>query len=114
MKIVSGGRKYGKTLMSSELYQEIIKDNKDHPILFEVWSSTPWVVDSFTDTVNSERNESIVNWCFQNFGKEASPILGKSGNWYSGGASINGWRWMGFKTEEMMKEYLGAWPNPKN
>ena len=96
--------------MASKLYRELIENNKDHPILVEVWSSTPWVVNSYTDSIsNYGRYFEIMEWCRNNFGVESMPIWGKEGNWHSGSATIFGWTWIGFKTEEMMNKYIERW-----
>lgn len=95
-------------------YQAINFDyrNQDSAaLMFDVWRGTPWMVDVFTGGFNDnyDREHEICTWCTEKFGPEAWPIHGRSGNWHRGGATINGWTWMGFATKEMMTEFMVVW-----
>jgi len=79
-------------------------------LLKKVWSGTPWMIAVHTGSPGSLQWEEITNWCKKKFGAEAWPIHGKIGNWYCGGATIHGFTWLGFATEEMMKAYEDRFP----
>ena len=75
-------------------------------LMRSIWSVTPWMVEFFTDGVQSDRWREIRDWCFENFGPEASPIHGRPGNWQTGNATIHGWTWMGFSSKEMLDRFM--------
>jgi len=107
--------------MSTEIYKRIIKHargkhDKDRLALtHKVWDPTPYVINVYT----GERNETgegmdeyeLKEYCRKNFGKESWPIHEKLGDWYRGGATVNGWTWFGFKTKEMMEKFIKDWSN---
>lgn len=80
----------------------------------KVWGPTPWMVDVYTGGYSNslEREQKIREWCAAQFGPESSPIHGRVGTWHRGGATINGWTWMGFATREQMEQFMDAWPTP--
>jgi hypothetical protein len=39
-------------------------------------------------------------------------LHGKFGRWLFGGATVDGWTWVGFDTEAAMSEFRAAWPPP--
>jgi len=101
----------------SELYQRVItyfdKDEERDELSREVWSGTPWMVDAYTGKIeNFGRYREIMDWCREQFGPEAWPIHGKPGSWHCGGATVMGWTWMGFATEDMMNQFIERWPSP--
>ena len=91
----------------TEIYKKI--DDSGTELMKKVWNGTPWIIDVFTDCVNSNRHRKIVEWCRTNFGNEASPIHGKEGNWQRGGVVIYGYTWLGFSTKEMMEKFIKKW-----
>lgn len=107
----------------TRLYERIIQHAKDSPIndeslplAFKVWNPTPWVINVYLgDKIDNQpfrKDEcDIKEWCRNNFGKESWPIHDRPGNWYRGGGTVMGWTWIGFKTEDMMKKFIFAWPN---
>lgn len=98
--------------LGSELYQRQIA-NCDNELMHKVWDGTPWMADAYIGSYYTDgRREEIMQWCREHFGSEAWPIHGKPGDWHSGGTSINGWQWMGFKTEEQMQKFIARWPAP--
>ncbi len=103
--------------MGSELYKRAMayyEANDDRAELnHQVWDGTPWMVDAYTGRVNEDRWHAMVTWCREKFGDEAWPIHDKSGQWQRGMATINGWSWFGFATEEQMKQFIEAWPPPE-
>lgn len=51
----------------------------------------------------------IMDWARERFGDEAWPIHGKAGSWHRGGATVYGWTWFGFDTEDRMREFQIKW-----
>lgn len=102
-------------MMATDLYRRTISfdyDDEDRRKLMEkVWSVTPWMIDCFTDGINSERERSIREWCYESIGPQAHPIHGKDGDWQLGGATIYGWTWLGFAKEEQLKDFIAAFPD---
>ena len=94
--------------MGSRLYRRQIVDSGD-ALMQRVWADTPFMTDAYTGGINTERWRDVMSWCRDTFGDEAWPIHGKPGLWYSGGATVNGWTWMGFNTEEMMRQFQEQW-----
>jgi hypothetical protein len=85
-------------------------DQERSDIMRKVWTPTPWMIEVFTGSINSERERSIARWCWDRFGQQASPIHGIDGVWQRGCATVHGWTWYGFATEAQMLEFLAAWP----
>lgn len=79
--------------------------------MHKVWDGTPWMVDAFTGRFDDDRYHQIGQWLHDRFGREASPIHKLPGTWHRGGATINGYTWLGFATEEMMTTFEEHWPN---
>jgi len=80
----------------------------------KVWSNTPWVAHVYFGRGNEERidiEHKILAYCTEHFGQEAWPIHDKPGNWYRGGATVDGWGWIGFHTEETMLQFFAHMPN---
>ena len=94
---------------SSELFQRVMP--KCDELMLKVWSGTPWMVEAYTGGCNSERWEEIADWCEAQYGREAWPIHGHPGKWHRGGATINGYTWLGFETQEMMQAFEARFPN---
>lgn len=103
-----------KLLKGSALYHRQIVSNGDD-LMHKVWGGTPWMVNAYTGNIsNFGRYGEIMDWCRERFGPEAFPIHGKPGDWHSGGATVLGWTWMGFKTKQMMEQFCNAWPSLRN
>lgn len=101
-------------IRGSEIYEWIVNQDTADDLTHKVWDGTPWIVDAFTGRIGDEmRDCKIIKWCRDNFGEEAWPIHGKPGDWHRGGATVMGWTWIGFKTEEMMHKFIEAWPAPE-
>ncbi len=100
----------------TDLYRRALAFNDDDPerkaLMAQVWRDTPWMVDAYTDSPNTKRRCEMMEWCREQFGPEAWPIHGHAGQWHSGGATVYGWTWMGFATENQMCIFLAHWPNP--
>lgn len=105
--------------MSTRLYEEFIlggtSDRGD--LQRKVWAATPWIVDAYTGRESlgeRERDYAIRQWLSDNLGPESWPF-GKEprdGRWFRGGATIDGWTWIGFASEADMQTFLAAWPQP--
>ncbi|MEM6499303.1 MAG: hypothetical protein AAF709_21580 [Pseudomonadota bacterium] len=98
----------------SSLYQRSMSyyeaNERDGGILqHKVWDGTPWMVDVYTGRVADDRDLEIRDWCQKNFGEMAWPIHGRKGSWHRGGATVYGWTWFGFASEEMMNQFLSRW-----
>ena len=102
--------------IGTDLYRDILSydygDPETKELMVKVWSGTPWMIDVLTGSHDEKKQRDIMQWCLDEFGPEAWPIHGKSGQWHSGGVTINGWTWMGFSTEEQMQKFLTRWPSP--
>lgn len=102
--------------MSTRIYEGLMTHDYGDAhlanIMRAVWKDTPWMVNAFTGSSGGKRWEEIREWCVERFGPEAWPLHGRPGRWYSGGTILYGWRWMGFDTEEAMREFEAAWPTP--
>lgn len=100
--------------MATDLYHRAISfdygDEERRALMEKVWSVTPWMVDAFIDS--DEREREVLHWCREHLGDEAWPIHGRPGVWQRGSATINGWTWFGFATEEMMLKFQAQWLDP--
>lgn len=98
----------------TQLYRETLAYNSGDPerdaLMREVWSPTPFMMDCFTGSMREARYYDMLHWCCERFGRQASPIHEIDGDWQTGGATIHGWTWYGFKTAEMLQEFMDAWP----
>lgn len=72
------------------------------------------MLDAYTDSANTDRWEDVMQWCKAEFGFEASPIHDLPGDWHVGGATIHGWTWIGFATEEMLRRFSERWQNAQD
>lgn len=103
-------------VVGTELFQRILEfdygDRERGDLMREVWSPTPWVIDAWTGVGGDLREREMMDWCYQHFGAQSSPIHERSGRWMRGNATIYGWTWFGFSTREEMDKFAAAWPNP--
>jgi len=103
--------------VSTELYRSIIDWNArrgedDVRLAHEVWDMTPWVVDVYEGPRRGEGYKERMQWCRDKFGDEAWWPSARKGGWQRGCATVDGWTWWGFDTEEKMNEFVAAWPSP--
>lgn len=103
-----------KTMNGTDLYRRIIsyeyRTDEQSDLQRKVWSPTPWVVNVFEGRNDDMMYFEIGEWCRENIGPESSPIHEMQGEWRRGGATVDGWTWYGFATEEIMNRFLEAWP----
>ena len=100
--------------IGTDLYRRTMeragKEGRDRAELMrEVWSGTPWMVDAYTGSISDHRYDEIMDWCRDQFGPEAWPIHGEEGLWHSGSATVYGYTWMGFASEEIMEQFIQRW-----
>lgn len=100
--------------MANEMYERVIvrydyEDAERNEIMKTVWSVTPFMVDAFVGSMSGDREHEIRDWCRDEFGDEAWPIHGRPGDWQFGSATIFGWQWMGFRTQEMLDKFIDRW-----
>lgn len=100
-RAVEGSDLYRRTIVLSEDDRERMKD-----LMHKVWDRTPWMLDAYTGSCGADRWHEIVEWCTEQFGPEGWPIHDRPGQWHMGGATIDGWTWIGFATEEMMNRFI--------
>ena len=101
--------------VGTDLYQRMLAWSREEgergKSLAEEWEPTPWIVDAYTGGHHNEmgREYDISQWCIEHCGPESVPMRGQKGQWKRGGATIDGYTWMGFATEEMMQQFCEAW-----
>lgn len=98
--------------VGSDEYRKILEfnygDDDTSKLMRDCWGITPWVANVCT----RDREREISRWCHEQFGDEASFIHGIAGKWQRGHATVDGWTWMGFETEELMRLFESAFPSP--
>lgn len=90
-------------------------DEERAELMRRVWEPTPWMADVWTGGLSHEfgREQEVREWCTAHFGPECFVIGGRDGKWQRGNATINGWSWMGFATDEMLNEFMAVWGTEK-
>lgn len=105
-------------ITGTELFESVVSydygDFGRSELMREVWSVTPWMVNFYIGRHSEARDIEVRAWCVEHFGPEALPIHGRPGNWQRGNATINGWTWMGFASEDMLVSFLAAWNAKEN
>lgn len=100
-------------MTGSALYQRTMawydEHDRDPALQHKVWDATPWMLDVYTGNTDDDRMRVIMDWARERFGDEAWPIHGKPGAWHRGGATVYGWTWFGFDTEDRMREFQIKW-----
>ena len=103
--------------VGTDLYRSMLAfeygDQELRELMAKVWSGTPWMVNAYTDSPDSGRWRAMVEWCREQFGPEAWPIHERHGQWHSGNATVHGWTWMGFTTEDQMRRFMQQWAAPR-
>jgi hypothetical protein len=97
-------------MSGSDLFErQIVSSGSELQI--RVWAGTPWMVDAYTGSPGDERFRAITSWCREEFGPEAFPFGDdpRPGSWFTGGATVHGWTWVGFATESMMARFMERW-----
>lgn len=104
--------------MASDLYRRVMAWNDEQgmpdrtALAHRIWDDTPWMVNCYSGSVGDDRCRSMIEWCFRQFGDQAWWPTGRPGAWQRGSATINGWEWWGFDTEDKMLDFMAAWPKP--
>lgn len=107
--------------MASDLYRRVTAWNEQQgdaerlKLHHEVWDGTPWMCDAYVgrESRDDRRDREMRLWCRAELGDEAWPLHGKPGRWHFGGATVDGWTWVGFDSEHHMRKFLAAWPRPE-
>jgi hypothetical protein len=103
--------------MATDLYYRTIAfdygDQERNILMREVWAPTPFMIDAYTGPTWGELDRDMREWCRDVFGGECFTIGGREGRWQRGGATIHGWTWYGFSTEEELTKFLERWPTPE-
>ena len=100
----------------TDLYRRVIefdyRDEERRDLVQKTWSATPWMVNAHTGGSLDDpvRENEIHSWCSEHFGQEHDPWSGPPGKWRRGLATICGWTWMGFATDDMMRQFIERWP----
>jgi len=98
--------------IGTPLYADILKfnsgDDERSALMREIWNATPWVINVFSGRTMSDRYNEIMKTIRDTFGRQASVIHKIDGEWQVGGATVNGWTWIGFRTEAQMKAFQDA------
>lgn len=96
--------------MGSDIFKDYILANAEEDGLsLRVWSGTPWIASLFTD--DDRRRRQMVEWMHDQFGPSAFPFgdQPQPGRWREGNATVFGWTWFGFSTEEEMDQAVAFW-----
>lgn len=109
--------------MATGLYNRVIKHNKEshHDLMVFAWSHTPWMINVYVGSPSRDgerealcRDTEIKKWCLDTFGRECWPNQGRDGDWQRSQATIDGWTWFGFKSKQLMDNFLKKWPHDKS
>lgn len=104
--------------MTSELYRRTMAwhaeqgDEERAALAHRVWDGTPWMVNWYTGGVDGGRTRDMIKWCHKQFGPQAWWPADRPGAWQRGSATIFGWEWWGFDSEDKMRAFMAAWPKP--
>lgn len=103
--------------MGTDLHERMLAfdygDAERKDLMREVWSGHTWMVDAYTGNYMDPRSREMLHWCHEHLGPQASPIHGRPGRWYRGGATIHGWTWIGFADKMDMEVFRARWPTPE-
>jgi hypothetical protein len=90
------------------------EDDERAALMRKVWDGFRWMVDAYTGDRPEGREREMLEWCYDTFGDQASPIHEKPGQWLRGSATVFGWTWFGFASKPMMDSFVERWPAPEN
>ena len=103
--------------MSTTLHKSMLAfnhhDSERDQLMRDVWAGTPWMLNVRTGSVNSEDWYKVSGWLRTRFGLPAFPFGDnpRPGFWQLGGATLYGWSWIGFSTEDYMNEFVAEFPD---
>lgn len=104
--------------MPSELYHRAMKfyeaaQPERSDLQHRVWDPVPWMIDVYVGrgSRNDDRYRDILEWCHENWGGQTNPYSDPpgAGHWRAGHATVHGWNWFGFDTEQRMHEFRAVW-----
>ena len=58
------------------------------------------------------REREIINWLNRSMGRESDPLRGIPGDWRQAYVTVHGWRWFGFRTQELLDRFFATFPQP--
>lgn len=105
--------------MATDLYRRVMKwnaaqgDDERTALAHRVWDGTPWMVNWYTGGISDGRTRDMIEWCHSTWGDQAWWPQDRPGPWQRGSATIHGWEWWGFDTEEKMRAFMARWPKPE-
>lgn len=89
--------------MATSLFEKIVSydygDTDRQELVAKVWGVTPFVVNVRTGSTGGDQYREIVQWAHDELGPQAMPIHGRDGSWQTGGATVFGETFIGFKDE---------------
>jgi hypothetical protein len=95
------------------LYERMAAHEYGNPevgdLMRKIWAGTPWMIDCYTERIGGGLFVEIMQWCRRRWGVEAWPIHSRPGRWQSGSATVDGWTWFGFESEEMLAKFKAQW-----
>jgi len=99
-------------MIATALHAQILSmnsgDDSRDQLMRDVWQSFPIAVDVHTGRIGCVDYQAMRAWCRAQFGREA--FLGEGGEWQTGGATVNGWTWFGFKTHAQLEAFRAQFP----
>ena len=97
--------------MGTNLYDQVMQMDTATDLLKQLWRPFPFMVEAFTGRGDHSfiRMQEITDWLHDNFGQEGNPLRGIEGAWRVGGATVNGWTWVGFTEEDAMQAFIERW-----
>lgn len=98
--------------MTTDLYHRILSTDyggdERRELMEKVWRVTPWVVNVNTGSPDEDRYREMVAWAREELGPQAMPIHGHDGDWQTGGATVFGETFIGFKHEMDLGRFAEA------
>lgn len=102
--------------MSTSLHKSMLaywEGTDQYELQASVWRGTPWMIDVYTGSTDSDRYYDLRAWCAKFLGERADPFRKdpRQGNWHWGGATFHGQTWIGFATEDLMHQFEAQFPD---
>ena len=106
-------------MTGSELYQRLNKEcfGKGNSDWDWVWHRHPFMVNAYTGRGDEHytRYLEMLHWLRETMGRESDifakpPVIRR---YRTGGATIDGWTWIGFTNQYDMNRFNNRWPAPE-
>lgn len=85
------------------------KEEDGGELQHRVWDATPWMIDVYEGSMETMRYRDLIMWSDDKWGPQFWWPSGREGSWQRGSATVFGWTWWGFDTEEKMREFQAEW-----